>query len=61
MQDAMLEYFGGPNDGEAVTLPPHRASLPLDRVDDAVVPHYIRIRSGSYKFNPTTKRYEWIG
>jgi hypothetical protein len=60
MQDAMVEYFGGPKDGEAVRWPPYRASLRQDRLDDNV-PNFIRVPSGSYKFNPVLKRYEWIG
>ena len=66
MRDAALEYFGGPKDGEPVQWPPRSAPPattppPLNRVDDPNVPHFIRVRSGSYKFNAVTKRYEWIG
>jgi hypothetical protein len=61
MRDAAIEYFGGPKDGEAVQWPPNRVSLRQDTVEDSNAPHFIRVPSGSYKFNPVTKRYEWIG
>ena len=66
MRDVALEYFGGPKDGEAVQWPPRTAPLRnmpprQECVDHPNVPHFIRVPSGSYKFDPVSKRYDWIG
>lgn len=65
MADATVEYFGGPKDGEAVQWPPHGSTVRVEGAEDQNLPHYIRVRngrtSGSYRFNPDSKRYEWIG